>query len=196
MSRKESLGEKLHQVGQDHVEAKALQDLHGVISGTVKHHTAIGELGIFPFATFAAIAEQAIFETAVVEQLTVKPYRLLTVDFVFDFFRPALRPPSGRSPCRADLKNKLSLASRQRDGYDPRPPRHSRCNSNSAYEEIGCEFLTLVFAPSIGVTPRRSISMVIVVNSGTALGTHLGIQVPSTRLFVSSVKCYARKFKP
>jgi predicted flap endonuclease-1-like 5' DNA nuclease len=54
-----------------------LQDLNGVIGGTVKHHTAIGELGIFPFATFAAIAEQAIFERAVVEQLAVKTYRLL-----------------------------------------------------------------------------------------------------------------------
>jgi predicted flap endonuclease-1-like 5' DNA nuclease len=70
-------GPKLHQVGRNRPDAKTLQDLNGIIGGTVKHHTAIGELGIFPFATFAAIAEQAIFERAVVEQLTVKPYRLL-----------------------------------------------------------------------------------------------------------------------
>lgn len=61
--------ERLHQVGQDHLEAETLQDLNGIVGRTVKHHATIGELGIFPFAALAAVAEQAIFERAVKEQL-------------------------------------------------------------------------------------------------------------------------------
>lgn len=60
MGWKNGLSEKLHQVGQDHLEAETLQDLNGIVGRTVKHHATIGELGMFPFAALAAVAEQAI----------------------------------------------------------------------------------------------------------------------------------------
>jgi len=43
--------------GGNYDETEASKNLHGIVSGAIQHHLAIGETGIFPLAAFTAIAE-------------------------------------------------------------------------------------------------------------------------------------------
>src|SRR6202007_337464 len=110
----------------------------------VKHHAAIGEACIFPFAALAAVAKQAIFKGAGIKQLTVKPYRLLTVHFILHFFHRRSDPSASPDLWALCLRNALMIS--ESTVRRPRPATHLQHAHLPATQTMGGNWMRISHA--------------------------------------------------